>query len=467
MWRDFDDRLDRRLFGGAGGGVSSWNDLTDKPFYEETVTVEVLPETSFSLIHQDGCEQHHSEGLLGLVVGKKYKVVYNGKEYEYTAVDLNGMGVGFGNLAGIGAENNGEPFGVAEIPSYNGWNLMDYNGNTEATLSITTEDTIIHPIEGKYLPKETAKIIDVFELPTENIDESAFYRVNKVPMMFGTKVLSASSCFCVDSLPEVGEPVTVDTQSLLGYYNRQDGNVYGYVPSALGAGVGVPAGWYPFEMLAGAFGVGWSGIVTSVDDAVDDESYRVLIRSYKMYRYDNGWQLIVDNTELEDLFSKKEKNLLREVDWHITQSHFVKGIDLGDYLPDDGKLTFRWITVEGDFSELKRFLENIHNAGSHSVNRQVDVTFRNNGTYATAMSTVTLNWETGDYTVMGNFLNEKLVGQVFSLQIFVNAEGTELSARCLPLYANDGIYMYDEQQDCMNRIACEHGRLNVYGTGWN
>lgn len=149
----------------AGGGVSSWNDLTDKPFGEEVGMVEVLAETTVMLTHQDGIDSKENSGLLGLVAGKQYKVVYNGEEYEYTAVDISGLGVGFGNLSGLGQESNGEPFGVADLPTYNSWFLMDYNGNSvmsengtwssvEATLSITAEATI-HPIEGKYLPKGT------------------------------------------------------------------------------------------------------------------------------------------------------------------------------------------------------------------------------------------------------------------------------------------------------------------------
>lgn len=134
-------------------------------------------------------------------------------------------------------------------------------------------------------------IIDVIELPDENINESAFYRVP-----FGTFVSNQgtmeSKCYIVESLPSNGEPITTDGQSVnAGYYNAMDKDVYGYLPDAVASIAGVSAGWYPFSTLAPLFGVGWFGVIGDISDCPMDSSIGLLLEGDLWYhQYD--WKMV-------------------------------------------------------------------------------------------------------------------------------------------------------------------------------
>lgn len=130
-------------------------------------------------------------------------------------------------------------------------------------------------------------IIDVTELPIENINEGAFYRL--MTAKFVSNYYSAVdgwTCYCVDGLPSTGEPVSTDMINITGYYNMQDNEVYGYADSMISAAGGVPVGWYPIGVLGQAFDIAWGGVITDADDI--DESAKVLL-SYDFYIYQNGW----------------------------------------------------------------------------------------------------------------------------------------------------------------------------------
>lgn len=134
-----------------------------------------------------------------------------------------------------------------------------------------------------------ATIIDVLELPTENIDENVFYRTLKATFV-SEQGFAGGTCYCVEGLPTTGEPVTMDGQSVnAGYYNTADGDVYGYLPSTLASAVGVPAGWYPFSTLASVFGITWFGTIVDIADCpeVDGTSLGVLLEGdIWYYKYD-------------------------------------------------------------------------------------------------------------------------------------------------------------------------------------
>lgn len=99
----------------GGGGVSSWNDLTDKPFYENAEllysaeNVEFPYDMDFTLILPK---------LLGIVPGETYDVIWDGKKYSCTAVSIDAEGVTvllLGNKVQLGIDT-GEPFMYTEIP---------------------------------------------------------------------------------------------------------------------------------------------------------------------------------------------------------------------------------------------------------------------------------------------------------------------------------------------------------------
>lgn len=136
--------------GGGGGGVSSWNDLTDKPFYSETV--EVLPETTVEIDPE--MSAGFIPGEFTFVGGKKYTVKYNGVEYVTSCLEMGGE-FGLGNLGAIGETLpiTEEPFCLAYVDMGDGiMGLMvaALDGSASVTLSVIGEK--VKQIEKKYLP---------------------------------------------------------------------------------------------------------------------------------------------------------------------------------------------------------------------------------------------------------------------------------------------------------------------------
>ena len=139
------------------GGVTSWNDLTDKPFYSEVITGEILPETvvteSMMLLSQP----------LNLIVGSIYTLIYNGIEHKFTAVEFapeEGMSfICLGNTSIFGGVDNsdvpfilavdviGDSFGYAGATA-----IMSLDESTGYTVSITGAE-VVYKIDEKYLPK--------------------------------------------------------------------------------------------------------------------------------------------------------------------------------------------------------------------------------------------------------------------------------------------------------------------------
>lgn len=131
-------------------------------------------------------------------------------------------------------------------------------------------------------------VIDVTELPTENINEGAFYKLHAAKFISNYYIYAKDwKCHYVTELPEIGEAVTSDMINIVGYYNAQDKGCYGYVDSMVSAAAGnIPVGWYPFSTLAQAFNNRWGGVTTNPDDA--DNTAKVLLTE-QIYIYQNGW----------------------------------------------------------------------------------------------------------------------------------------------------------------------------------
>lgn len=114
----------------ASGGVSSWNDLTDKPFQEEEVMTAVMAEqdiTGFANVGYGVPSKgfNFGEGMdaFTLELGVEYTVMWDGEAYPTTAQDISAaMGDGtyaLGNAAAINSafSGNNEPFII-------GWTTM-------------------------------------------------------------------------------------------------------------------------------------------------------------------------------------------------------------------------------------------------------------------------------------------------------------------------------------------------------
>lgn len=185
----------------TGGGVSSWNDLEDKPFYEEGSFEEILPETELTIIDYYGTKMamvtvDHTK----MVADKVYTMIWDGVEYVAPSflvatetpdgtVDL----VCIGNPVYGNGEDNGIPFigqtsysdGVVTDEFY----IVTTSQEEAHTLSISVSSTTIHTLDEKFLPDTIARVADIPEVN---------YPVTSVNGMTGDVVIEASS-----GLPEV------------------------------------------------------------------------------------------------------------------------------------------------------------------------------------------------------------------------------------------------------------------------
>ena len=152
--------------GGGGGGVSSWNDLTDKPFYEEPGLVELLPETAAIEYTDDVFGQVWMFTTApGLTIGETYTVVYNGVSYECVGMSApdgyttDTAAVALGNFALLGGTDTGEPFAMLVMPNLGNIVAIDLAGATSVTLSIKQGAMVVHPLDPKYLPDGVPYIV--------------------------------------------------------------------------------------------------------------------------------------------------------------------------------------------------------------------------------------------------------------------------------------------------------------------
>lgn len=164
--------------GGGGGGVSSWNDLTHKPFNSETVeilpetTVEIDPDASIGVI----------PGEFTFVVGKEYTVKYNGVEYVTSCVG----GEGEFALGNLGALNEDLPITVEPFCLWSG--AMDdgtrslmvvvLDGSASVTVSIAYDN--VTPISQKYIPKLR---YDIFIKDPELVNSSIHMNYDTTELM--------------------------------------------------------------------------------------------------------------------------------------------------------------------------------------------------------------------------------------------------------------------------------------------
>ena len=127
----------------------SWNDLEDKPFYEEVSEEIVLPETT-EYIDDDGYRALYNN-VKDLVVGETYKVVLDGTVYEcvaryYKNIDYY-VFIGNGNrYDGLG---NNEPFCFS---IKNDDRLYIYVNEGSHTFSITHITKSMVQLDEKYIP---------------------------------------------------------------------------------------------------------------------------------------------------------------------------------------------------------------------------------------------------------------------------------------------------------------------------
>ena len=130
--------------------------------------------------------------------------------------------------------------------------------------------------------------IDVLELPTKNIDKNATYRLLTATFIMSGEAVANAKCYCVNGLPEAGEPCTnASASTILAYYNTADGECYGYVDSMLSLALSVPVGWYDAYTLCSALGYDYGGVVWSATTLGRDAICLLLAKNN--YVFDGVW----------------------------------------------------------------------------------------------------------------------------------------------------------------------------------
>ena len=189
-----------------------------------------------------------------------------------------------------------------------------------------------------------AAIIDVTELPTENIDENAFYRLTTGSLIINQVIFNTNTVYCIETLPETGTPASnIDCSEFTVYYNTADGVVYGYVDSALLVEFGVSVGWHEFGELMRAFGEEYGGVITAITDDPSDGVYRLLldriIYSHKdgvwTFQKTIGWAGAGQNAEVFNHPSNEASGFASHVEGYYTVANSHAQHVQGEYnIPD-------------------------------------------------------------------------------------------------------------------------------------
>ena len=157
--------LNKKIKNSGGGGVSSWNDLTDKPFYTKREYAEIF--FHFKTITNDGTFRLPT---FAMVEGETYSVRYNSEKYECIAQDATdtlGSGevpcVAIGDLGALlGGEGTGEPFiivyGDLTRTGKNGVIGMDLSGSENVDISLDGVTDVYYPLDERYVPNEKVEI---------------------------------------------------------------------------------------------------------------------------------------------------------------------------------------------------------------------------------------------------------------------------------------------------------------------
>ena len=178
--------------------------------------------------------------------------------------------------------------GLSTVATSGSYNDLKDKPTIPSIEGLATEEFVTDKIGSLPSTSGGGGIIDVVELPTEDINESALYRKLTGIFVYNKYRNNTFTCHCVETLPEVGEPATTDMTTITAYYNVADGACYGYVDDMLSSALSVPAGWYDMSALLPVAGFPYGGVVTSLEDASAQDTIYLLLE-YVIYSYKDGW----------------------------------------------------------------------------------------------------------------------------------------------------------------------------------
>lgn len=209
-------------------------------------------------------------------------------------------------------------------------------------------------------------IIEVNVLPTENIREDVFYRlkVDNAYLVRDGEIIADFVCHSVDTLPDVGEPVTTDMSDIYMYYERSTDSIQGYINDVLSSAVSIPSGWYDIAMLATFFNLVYGGVITdSLDSTNNSSAIYILIVPSIYYNKQGDWSRLnmTNNTTASGYTSHAEGD-------GTTASGFISHAEgqgteaLGDISHAEG-----WSTeASGDYSHAEGYDTTANGDYSHA-----------------------------------------------------------------------------------------------------
>ena len=203
----------------GGGGVSSWNDLTDKPFYEEMADV-VLVDGEYT----SGYDPDVGIPMILFECGgisetpNNFTVILDGVEYKNVQVaEFEGMGGAYGNLSffndmmGTDFPNTGEPFAGA----FSSEQVMMYLFDTTTAqhkIKLVVSSRVVHAISQDFIHIPTFDLTEM-GLPvipfdgtvvTTNADNTELYNALKkgcVRLKYKQSVGESDSSFAAITYP--------------------------------------------------------------------------------------------------------------------------------------------------------------------------------------------------------------------------------------------------------------------------
>jgi hypothetical protein len=160
-------------------------------------------------------------------------------------------------------------------------------------------------------------IIDVEVLPTENINEQAFYRVQTTQLVNAALESEGypTNVIVVPEKPETGvSAINIETGEITGYLDLSDNKLYGYVDDTLRAimlnqgltefvlDTYIINGWAELHHLVEMLFtlseprglISWGGIIQSPDEAIDETTLYVLL-GLGLFHYKDGWHPVCDD----------------------------------------------------------------------------------------------------------------------------------------------------------------------------
>lgn len=142
-------------------------------------------------------------------------------------------------------------------------------------------------------------IIDVIELPTENIDENSIYRALTGKCYWNGLPDMMTVVYVVKTLPTVGIiPALMSTGQMALYYEADTNTVVGYIDEDTHGMTGIPLGWCSAEaLIQAAGGPPWGGIIWKKEDDPLDNSIRLLL-SYSLYQFKGEWIIIGESEQV-------------------------------------------------------------------------------------------------------------------------------------------------------------------------